>query len=243
MFVSLVFFSPFFCFLPILCFLFVCLSIYFSLLLFPLFWGSSIGVTVKVLEWVIEVSEFELEPLEKARTLLYPPVLDWIVHFFYKDGFDIKLPSKVDMPLNEENQTKPSLFFVSIFVIFSLWIHSLHFCLFLFDFLTCLSLWILFLLTLSLSITAVFFSFLFFVFPSLTFTFSPSSLFSFFFFFFLSIYLFSFHSPFIVYFFHFEFSLCILCLLSTSFFVCIPSLFSFFAFFWGGVCCFNPLSA
>ena len=28
--------------------------------------------------------------------------------FFYKDGFSIKSPTKVDMPLKQRNQTKPN---------------------------------------------------------------------------------------------------------------------------------------
>ena len=36
------------------------------------------------------------------------PVMSWIVPLlvFYKDGFDIKYPTKVDMPLNKEIKPK-----------------------------------------------------------------------------------------------------------------------------------------
>ena len=42
--------------------------------------------------------------LQISMKLDIPLVMGWIVPllFFYKDGFGIKLPSKVDMPLNKE---------------------------------------------------------------------------------------------------------------------------------------------
>ena len=40
------------------------------------------------------------------RTSLIPPAMGWIILllFFYKDGFGIKYPTKVDIPLNKEIQ-------------------------------------------------------------------------------------------------------------------------------------------
>ena len=71
-----------------------------------------------VLDCSLIVSEFELQwydyipfqvnTLRKAWTLLSPIAMGWIVSllFFYKVGFGIKWPTKVDMPLIKANQSK-----------------------------------------------------------------------------------------------------------------------------------------
>ena len=69
-----------------------------------------------MLDCNIVVSEFELQShyymhfltnsLRKGMNLLIPPAIGSIVPlpFFYKDCFDIKLPTKVDMLLNKETK-------------------------------------------------------------------------------------------------------------------------------------------
>ena len=72
----------------------------------------------KVLDCSLEVNEFDLKshyyihfqinPLQKDMNPLIPPVMSQIVSmlFFNMDGFGIKYPMKIDMPLNKE--TKPN---------------------------------------------------------------------------------------------------------------------------------------
>ena len=45
-------------------------------------------------------------PFGKAMDTLIFPTLGWIAPtlFFYNDGFEIELPTKVDMPLNKETE-------------------------------------------------------------------------------------------------------------------------------------------
>ena len=71
----------------------------------------------KVLNCVLKVSKFkhqlcycipfEINTLGGGINPLLSPVMDYIISlmFFYKDGFGIKLPMKVDMPLKQRNQT------------------------------------------------------------------------------------------------------------------------------------------
>ena len=81
--------------------------------------GCPLGVMVKTMDCGIVVSEFELQSrycvhfrtntFGKGMNPLILPAIDQIVplKIFSKDGFDIKLPIKVDMPLNNvEIETK-----------------------------------------------------------------------------------------------------------------------------------------
>ena len=63
----------------------------------------------------IYIFTFGLIPLEKVWISLSPPAMDLIVSLlFYKDGFDIRLPTKVNMPSNKD--TKPNHQYINIYI-------------------------------------------------------------------------------------------------------------------------------
>ena len=80
--------------------------------------GCPSGVVAKVLEYFIVISEFEFQSryyvhfwsniLAKGKNPLTLPSMEKIVHLllFYRDGFGIEWPSKIDMPLKKKPKLK-----------------------------------------------------------------------------------------------------------------------------------------